>query len=87
MGQRARREYQRGPDTLGEAIIAAYCRAFDTHKGGVRLGRDWPGYERPEWRTQHERLIELRHVFVSHSELASRRVVVKTTETGRLQGA
>ncbi len=66
--------------SLGEAIINAYCRPFDKDRRAVCLDAgDWPGYDHRACRDQHERLIEFRHAFVSHSERASRRGIVAST--------
>jgi hypothetical protein len=66
--------------SLGEALVADYCRPFDKDRRGVRLSGEWPGYERADWLEQHEKLLEIRHKFVSHSQRDTRNIVVTSTD-------
>jgi hypothetical protein len=66
-------------EALSDAVVIAYCRPFV--RGSARLPPEWPGYEREEWAKQHVELLEHRRVFVGHSEIEARRVIIESTDT------
>lgn len=66
-------------EALSDAVVIAYCRPFV--RGSARLPPEWPGYAREDWTKQHAELLEHRRVFVGHSEIEARRVIIESTET------
>jgi hypothetical protein len=66
-------------EALSDAVVIAYCRPFV--RGSARLPPEWPGYEKEDWTKQHAELLEHRRVFVGHSEIEARRVIIESTDT------